>query len=551
MHHILHNLLMCSVTGGIMFILSIAARPLMQKKSMAKWFCLLLNTSLAMFILPFQYLFDKAPKMFSLKMPVSESGDVIYNIGTPVTLRQINLTPIKIIFIIWAAAAAVLCVKNILAYILTAVKLNGIVSECDDKTVRRRFEEMCVSMNIRRNISLKKGYGIKSPVLFGVIKPMVVIPERRFTESELKMIFAHELTHYKHHDTAIKLLCVLAGCIHWFNPSVYFLKKVINSACELYCDESVLEILCLKDKKDYGRLLISVIEESGSRMNVYSTSMAASKKHIKNRLSKILEFKTATKLIKTAGILTLISMSVCSLTAFGFTYAAKIAPEEIAPIFSGNEITEIPEPIQYMPENAEDEIPDEPETAEEIIPDTPEETGVDLQDSILAESEEINAPEPSIEVYILSEADRADREDKSPELTPAPEPQEIADLPEVPEVPAGVKSGGINIPAETTGYMFSADFSGGTEAVRSDIIHATDDVRISIKTHNTRVAVFNAETSGDKAVFNDKEFDNYNIIGTFHMYIDLEKGSDYYITAYYDDTIDESEKSFISINTVD
>lgn len=150
------------------------------------------------------------------------------------------------------------------------------------------------------------------------------------------MVFAHELTHLKHHDLHIKLLGMAVGCLHWFNPLVHIIRRSLNTACEWCCDEAVLRTLKLNDQKDYGRLIISVIEESSIGIAPYSTSMASAKKNIKRRLSKIAGFREVTRLLRTAGIMLAACLSVCSLTVFGFAQAATVLPEEIAPIFESS-----------------------------------------------------------------------------------------------------------------------------------------------------------------------------------------------------------------------
>ena len=97
-----------------------------------------------------------------------------------------------------------------------------------------------------------------SPLLFGIFKPMIIIPKNSFTYDELVMIMSHELMHYKHRDLLIKLVASVGVCVHWFNPVSYFLSKSLNSACELCCDESVLDMLDLDDKKEYGLSLIHI-----------------------------------------------------------------------------------------------------------------------------------------------------------------------------------------------------------------------------------------------------------------------------------------------------
>ncbi|WP_219710564.1 M56 family metallopeptidase, partial [Clostridioides difficile] len=62
-----------------------------------------------------------------------------------------------------------------------------------------------------------------------------------FKEKELKLIFRHELIHYKRKDNFLKLIMLIVNILYWFNPICYLLKKHFNEVCELSCDELVIK----------------------------------------------------------------------------------------------------------------------------------------------------------------------------------------------------------------------------------------------------------------------------------------------------------------------
>lgn len=47
---------------------------------------------------------------------------------------------------------------------------------------------------------------IGSPMMFGLLSPVILLPNRIFAEDELRLIFKHELTHFKHKDLWVKIL---------------------------------------------------------------------------------------------------------------------------------------------------------------------------------------------------------------------------------------------------------------------------------------------------------------------------------------------------------
>ncbi len=67
----------------------------------------------------------------------------------------------------------------------------------------------------------------------------------------------HEITHMKRRDIFIKWLLIFAGAMHWFNPLVYYVRREMNKACELACDESVIKKFDMSEMQQYGDTLIA------------------------------------------------------------------------------------------------------------------------------------------------------------------------------------------------------------------------------------------------------------------------------------------------------
>lgn len=95
--------------------------------------------------------------------------------------------------------------------------------EAEKKVV---FEQICDDMKIRRGrVSLWQSYEIKVPIIWGMIRPMIVLPVEEYSEIELRVIFTHELVHYWHHDVIWKRLAAFLAALHCFNPVLSKLKE--------------------------------------------------------------------------------------------------------------------------------------------------------------------------------------------------------------------------------------------------------------------------------------------------------------------------------------
>ncbi|MCD8181140.1 MAG: hypothetical protein LUF26_06665 [Firmicutes bacterium] len=372
MTRFLYNLILMSISGSVMYLLALAVRRA-TKGRFSGWYYAFSVTAVLLLIIPLQAVFT-VPKIINIEVSQSiarsvESGESTAA-GTGIS---------AVIFLIWLAVTAALIFVMTARYIRTARSLKAVSEETYDEKILSAYSETRRLLNVPRDIKIMTSDALSSPLLFGIFKPAIVIPSRDFTYDELKMIFAHELTHYRHKDLIIKLIAMIAASVHWFNPLSHFLTKSVNECCELCCDESVLKKLNLPDKKCYGRLIISVIEHTPSKRFAYTTAMASPKRGVQRRLLRIAEFKKLPRAFKALGAMAAVSMAVCSVTAFGFSEAKEIMPEPIA------------------------EFIDEAVTAEAAVPaatQTPEETAPPAEHTV---TETQSAPAYTEEYSVQSE----------------------------------------------------------------------------------------------------------------------------------------------------
>ncbi len=127
---------------------------------------------------------------------------------------------------------------------------------------------------------------IKSPVLTGFVRPMIILPETDYTSDELDMILKHELTHYRRGDLWMKLLFVVSNAVHWFNPLVYILRRAACRDMEYSCDERVIRNTDISFRRSYSTTILRCA--SGGMRTTFSTYFSENKKNLKKRFSNIL-----------------------------------------------------------------------------------------------------------------------------------------------------------------------------------------------------------------------------------------------------------------------
>ncbi len=149
----------------------------------------------------------------------------------------------------------------------------------------------------QQNVRLVRNPLAASPMLIGVFKPLIIIPDISFTEEQVKNILLHEVVHLKRFDVVIKWLTLIATSLHWFNPLMCLIKREINHACELSCDEAVIKNLNNEEKQDYGDTLIAVVSENKYPNGVLQATMNEEKETLKERLVAIMKYNKKSKIV--------------------------------------------------------------------------------------------------------------------------------------------------------------------------------------------------------------------------------------------------------------
>lgn len=129
--------------------------------------------------------------------------------------------------------------------------------------------------------------GLKTAFLCGVLRPVLALPAG--AEPDDKVIL-HELLHRKHRDAAWGLVICFFRCIHWCNPLLWYCADRAGNDLETRCDQRVLEALEGEERRDYGRILLSMADDKYARVPGTS-SMANGGRNIRARIESIARFK--------------------------------------------------------------------------------------------------------------------------------------------------------------------------------------------------------------------------------------------------------------------
>lgn len=187
--------------------------------------------------------------------------------------------------------------------------------------ISRIFDECRIKFGIKKDIRIIVQDIIGSPSMFSVLNPRILISREisNLSGKEVSYIFLHELSHYKRKDLIANYVLLLLQAIHWFNPILWYCFKRIRHDMEVAADELVLELLESGEQKEYGRALLSVLENfSFPRLAPRMIGMVDEKKNIEKRIKMIKKmdfFKKRRRVVFIIGVLCILTLSGVLLTS--------------------------------------------------------------------------------------------------------------------------------------------------------------------------------------------------------------------------------------------
>ena len=225
----------------------------------------------------------------------------------------------KFAIVIWLAGAIFVFSKYMIEYAKFCKYLKRWSMPVEDEETIRIFKLTKLKLDIEnKDIGLIRSKYVSTPMLTGLIRPVVVIPEKEIEKTDMKLIIEHELTHYKHKDLYVNLLSILVLCLHWFNPIVYYCIPAIQGDGELYCDETVLKNKNMNYRKTYGKMIINMIPTISSKQVALSTCFYSKKLSVKRRLINIMKNNSKMKKISTLSIATILGATILSGSFMSF-----------------------------------------------------------------------------------------------------------------------------------------------------------------------------------------------------------------------------------------
>ncbi len=299
----MQRFLLLSVSAGLLTLLLLPLSAWMQRRfrmrrRSAYWLWVLV---MLRFAIPFAPALPALVRIetpaISLRQAESDSDRTLSDAASPDDRMQTpettsnpahSLTPAVLLCIGWAAGGALFLSFNIIAHIRVSRAIRR-TRRLPSDALLERYRNLVQKQKLRRPPALYLSAGVQSPVLSGLMHPAIFLPENFYDSEAADPVLLHELTHSRRGDLYVRLLCLLARTLHWFNPAVHLASARCLLEMELSCDEIVLNGASDALRRAYGGAILTAARTPVGRTSALSSSFRSKKQALRARLNDIMD----------------------------------------------------------------------------------------------------------------------------------------------------------------------------------------------------------------------------------------------------------------------
>lgn len=251
---------------SLYYILLVAAVSFLRKRMSAR-------TCAAMWVLP-NYLYH----LFYIAAALDE----------PIWIVKIPKNYVEIIFYVWLLGFLFVFFRGIVLHLRFRSKILKNAKAVEDEEICELWNAELKRANMRyTKYPLMISENVKTPLSVGMLRSAicVVLPDRKYSPEELKLIFRHEIVHLGREDAGTKFEMLFFTAVCWFNPLMWIAMRKRADDLELSCDETVLLGEDEQTRRAYANLILNTAgDERG-----FTTCLSASAEALKYRLKNILK----------------------------------------------------------------------------------------------------------------------------------------------------------------------------------------------------------------------------------------------------------------------
>lgn len=179
--------------------------------------------------------------------------------------------------VVWLAVGAALALRYVLSWRRTRRAVAGAIPLGRDDP---RYAPL------PKCARLREGVMEGAPLTFGAVRPTVVLSPGLEGE-ELICVLAHEGVHAARRDNLWHYAMALALAVHWWNPAVWLMSRLLRRDIELACDRAAVKKLGPDKRAQYAQALVTLATQGADP----AFCQTFGRKAAEERILSIMKFK--------------------------------------------------------------------------------------------------------------------------------------------------------------------------------------------------------------------------------------------------------------------
>lgn len=150
---------------------------------------------------------------------------------------------------IWSCGILILTIWNLGGSILVH-RLKFLTTRSVNKLLESKLTQLLTRMQFNQRVQLLQSSIAESPMVIGIIKPVILFPTSLLTQlspEQIEAILIHELAHIRRHDFLVNLIQVATETLLFYHPATWWISSQIRAERENCCDDIVIKISHQRD----------------------------------------------------------------------------------------------------------------------------------------------------------------------------------------------------------------------------------------------------------------------------------------------------------------
>jgi beta-lactamase regulating signal transducer with metallopeptidase domain len=175
---------------------------------------------------------------------------------------------------------------------------------------QEKLSEFCIRMKIKKQISIWESTLIKTPLVIGHLKPLILFPAGMMlgmSPEQVESLIIHELAHVLRSDYLMNLFQNIIDIVYFYHPGIKWISSEIRNERENCCDD--ITVLNTGNSFNYAKALVNVGQKSLNLVRNPALAAAGNSTRLFKRIRRLFNMRNNNFSFKD-GILSFMLMSV-------------------------------------------------------------------------------------------------------------------------------------------------------------------------------------------------------------------------------------------------